>query len=248
MGDEFDLYQWERVVLAARLGPSTKIVAFALRTHADPDGTRVRPSLARLAVLTELSYSTVKRARAELVRAGLIELYKRGNRRARKADEYRLILAEDVLDRVEWMTPTQIDDAAAEITSARAEAESARRARKDQGSHDDPEITDQGSPASPTEPDQGSHDDPETGDQGSPADPENPFRAHTRPVSGLTGEPPPTQVTKPHKRPAPTHLPTQPPTARDKCAHGIPIGQRGDGSLACAFCRREARQSIVEAS
>lgn len=260
MAEKFDLYQWERFLLAARLPGSTKLVAFAMRTHADPDGTRVRPGIARLAVLTDLSYATVKRARQQLVKAGLIELAKRGNRRRGGADEYRLVLAEDVLERVEWLSPSQIDAAANEITNARADAEEARRARKvqgsdtdpepdDQGSHDAPKPADQGAPESPGQPDQGSESSPETEDQGSPESRETVIRAHTDPVLGLTGDPLPEPGTTPPNPPAPTHLPTQPQTAREKCRHGIPIGARGDGTLACAFCRREAKQqSIVEVS
>ncbi|WP_043843768.1 helix-turn-helix domain-containing protein [Amycolatopsis taiwanensis] len=248
MSDEFDLFSWERLVMASQLPATTKLVAFVLRTHADPDGTRVKPGLPRLAVLTGLSYETVKRARQELVRAGLLALHKRGNRRRGHGDEYRLIIAEDLLERLQWRTPSEIDAAAAEISTRRAEAEQTRRAKKHQGSADSPETTDQGSESSPENPDQGPETGPENNDQGSPQTSETAIRGHQRPTSGLASDPLPDQVTTPPNRPAPTHLPTQPSTAREKCRHGIPIGARGDGTLACAFCRREAKQSIVEAS
>lgn len=246
--EEFDIFGWERFVLAARLPATTKLVAFTMRTHADPDGTRVKPGLARVAVLTGLSYATVRRARKELLQAGLLALHRRGNRRRGQGDEYRLILAEDVLERVNWLTPTEIDAAADAIASGRAEAESARRARKEQGSHDDPDTGDQGAYVSPQTDDQGSETAPDKGDQGSPGSGEAAIRAHRQPVLGVAGEPLPNQVTKPQNPPPPDHLPAQPPTAREKCSHGIRIGQRGDGKLACALCRREAKQSIVEAS
>ncbi|WP_027934553.1 helix-turn-helix domain-containing protein [Amycolatopsis thermoflava] len=237
--DEFDIFAWERILLAARLPPTTKLVAFTLRTHADPDGTRVRPGLARLCVLTELSYATVRRARRQLVDVGLLALHKRGNRRLGKADEYRLILAEDVLERVEWLNPSQIDEAAEAIAAARAEAEAARRAKK-QGSPSTPKPSDQDSHTTPGNPDQGSEATPDGSDQGSPASGKTAIRAHRKPPSGVASEPPPNQVTKPQNRPAPTHLPAQPQTAREKCPHGIRTGTRGDGTLACALCRREA--------
>ncbi|SMD24193.1 hypothetical protein [Lentzea albidocapillata] len=171
------LFSWERIVLAARFSSSTKLVAFTMRTFADPDGTRVRPTIARLCVLTDLSYATVRRARQELLRAGLLQLAKRGNRRKHEADEYRLILADDIFDRLKWLTPSEINNATQEINEQRQAAEAARRRPKDQGSPVNPET-----------------------DQESAAAPEPPIRAHTRPASGVASEPPPTQLDHPTTR------------------------------------------------
>ncbi|WP_203854778.1 hypothetical protein, partial [Dactylosporangium siamense] len=106
------LRQWTDVIRRARLGRTVKSVALMLATYADNDGTRVFPGIARLAVDCELTYNVVQGALATLRTAGLITVVRRGSRRG-QADEYRLILAADVLDRVEILTPTQVADAAA---------------------------------------------------------------------------------------------------------------------------------------
>ena len=96
---------WVQIVRRARLRSTVKLVALVLATYADKDGRRIFPGVARLAVQSGVSYSTVRAAIAVLRRAGLIELVRRGARKAHRADEYRLILAEDVLERVEVLTP-----------------------------------------------------------------------------------------------------------------------------------------------
>lgn len=164
------LFAWERIVLAAHISSTTKLVAFAMRTFADPDGSRVWPSVARLAVLCDLSYASVRRARQDLIRGGLLELVRRGNRRKGQADEYKIILADDLMDRLKWLTPSEIDVATQKVNEERQAAEAARRRAKNQGSETDPDS-----------------------DQGSDDDPEQRIRAHAQPRSGVASEPPPTQ-------------------------------------------------------
>jgi hypothetical protein len=111
--------EWTDVVRRARLGRTTKAVALLLATYADyQDGTRVRPGVARLVVEAELSYNVVKRAMAELRAAGLIVLV-RPAQAGLSADEYRLALAESLLDRVEVLTPAQVDLAIRDIREAK---------------------------------------------------------------------------------------------------------------------------------
>ncbi|SEC95156.1 hypothetical protein SAMN04489727_5729 [Amycolatopsis tolypomycina] len=234
------LFDWERMVLAARFSSTTKLVAFTLRTFANPDGTRVRPGIARLAVLCELSYASVKRARQELVRVGLLELVRRGNRRKGHTDEYRLIIADDVIERLKWLSPSEIDAAADAITEARQAAEAERlrtaRSKKDQGSQATPDE-DQGSHPAPDEAAAPSIPDPPVpSDQGSADDRDASIRAHTRPGSGLTDDPPPTQVTTPQQRPHPDHLPAQPPDRTYAAAARQRAADRARAVAACALC------------
>ncbi len=112
------LRQWTDVVRRARLGRTVKAVALTLATYADNDGTRVFPGVARLAVDCELTYNVVQSALSTLRAAGLITVVRRGSRRG-QADEYRLILATDILDRVEVLTPTQVADAASKLAERR---------------------------------------------------------------------------------------------------------------------------------
>jgi hypothetical protein len=78
--------------------------------------------VARLVFDCEIGYSTARRAVAELVKAGLLERVRRGNRRRRQSDEYRLILAPDLLDRVDVPSPEearrQIEKINAQVTGS----------------------------------------------------------------------------------------------------------------------------------
>lgn len=109
---------WTDVVRRARLGRTTKAVALMLATYADNDGSRVFPGVARLAVDCELTYNVIQTALKSLRAAGLIEVVRKAVRR-RHADEYRLILADDVLDRIDVLTPAQIADAAEVLATQR---------------------------------------------------------------------------------------------------------------------------------
>src|ERR1051326_2391165 len=98
MADEpLTLRQWTDIVRRARLGRTVKSVALMLATYADADGTRVFPGVARVAVDCELSYNVVKASLGDLRTAGLIALVRRAGR-AGQADEYRLTIAEDLLE------------------------------------------------------------------------------------------------------------------------------------------------------
>ncbi|MGI5238600.1 helix-turn-helix domain-containing protein [Dactylosporangium sp. CA-139066] len=112
------LRQWTDVVRRARLGRTTKAVALTMATYADNDGSRVFPGVARLAVDCELTYNVVQGALRTLRTAGLIEVVRRASRRG-QADEYRLILAANILDRVEVLTPAQVATAAADLAGQR---------------------------------------------------------------------------------------------------------------------------------
>jgi Helix-turn-helix domain len=103
--------EWVNVVRRARLGSSAKLIALVIASYANPDGTHVYPGVARLAVQTELDYRTVRRALGKLRNAGLLQVTKRGARKAGQSDEYRLTLAPDLLDNIAVPTPDEEKEA-----------------------------------------------------------------------------------------------------------------------------------------
>lgn len=77
-----------------------------LASYGNLDGTRIWPGVDRLVLVTCASRSTVLRQLTTLRDAGLIERVRRGDRARGHADEYRLTVPVDVLDRV-WLTPDE---------------------------------------------------------------------------------------------------------------------------------------------
>jgi hypothetical protein len=96
---------WVNVVRRAELGSTVKLVALMIATYADPDGTHVFPGVPRLAVQCDIDYRTARRAMAALREKGFLQVTRRGARRSGKSDEYRLILAADLLERCDVATP-----------------------------------------------------------------------------------------------------------------------------------------------
>lgn len=104
MSDTKFLNSWLSVVRRARLGRTVKAVAFALALYANPDGRKVYPGIARLAVECELGPKVIKTSLKALRDAGLIAVVKAASRPG-ESSEYRLILAEDLLERIDVPTP-----------------------------------------------------------------------------------------------------------------------------------------------
>lgn len=98
------LNEWVSVVRRARLGRTVKAVAYALALYANPDGRKVYPGIARLSVECELGTKVIKQSLKALRDAGLIEVVRPASRPG-ESTEYRLILAEDLLDRIEVPSP-----------------------------------------------------------------------------------------------------------------------------------------------
>lgn len=94
---------WLSVVRRARLGRTTKSVAWVLALRADSDGTRIFPGIARLSVECELSPKVVKEALRALREAGLVAVVRAASV-AGDATEYRLVL-DDVLSHVDVPDP-----------------------------------------------------------------------------------------------------------------------------------------------
>lgn len=111
------VYTWCEIIRRARMNQGTKLVALLLASYANPDGTKIFPGAARLAADSGLDVRTVKRAMGALRSSGLIETAHRGNRRRGQSDVYRLILAEDLLDRLDLRDP---DEYAEDIETHRA--------------------------------------------------------------------------------------------------------------------------------
>lgn len=110
-----DRWEWLDLVRRARLGRTTKLVAVMLALYANEDGSRVFPGTARLAVVCELGYNTVKDHLAVLRDRGWIERVAKAGARGR-ADEYRLTVS----DGEEVPTPGQIDAEIERLRSAKA--------------------------------------------------------------------------------------------------------------------------------
>lgn len=218
------LYAWEGLLLRARVGSNVKLVGWVLRTHGNANGTSVRPSLATLVMETEMSYDVVKRARAVLIKIGLIVLVKRGNRRRGIADEYRLAIPDDFLERAEVLSPAEIREGAIKIKNERRMYDDDRIVRRNQklaeshqGAQVPPDEGDQGAPVPPIPDFQGAVVPPEKDDQGAQESPRTRSTGQGRPlypVSGGTTAPPPSfKADQPPTETNPDHLPADPSLA-----------------------------------
>jgi hypothetical protein len=104
-----DRWTWIDIVRRARLGRTTKGVAYLVATYADTDGTRIFPGVATVAVAAEVDYKTAKKALAELVTKGLLERVATHARVRGGATEYRLVLADDLQEHVEVLSPAEFE-------------------------------------------------------------------------------------------------------------------------------------------
>jgi DNA-binding transcriptional ArsR family regulator len=122
--------EWVSVIRRARIGRTVKLVALTVASYADPDGGSVFPGRIRLAVECEVSESTIRDSLRTLREVGLIEVVRRGNRRRGQADRYRLILAPDLLERVDVLSPDAVREEINARKDARAEREQERAHRR----------------------------------------------------------------------------------------------------------------------
>lgn len=70
-------YEWEKLILRAELDSATKLVALAAATYGNPDGTRVGPSVPRLAAELEWSEKHVQNQLSTLRKLGLLKEVRR---------------------------------------------------------------------------------------------------------------------------------------------------------------------------
>ncbi|GLH97373.1 hypothetical protein [Phytohabitans aurantiacus] len=237
-------------------GATIKAVAARCAAYADADGTRVRPGLARLAVDLELHFGSVKRAVQHLARLGLLRLVRPGARPGH-ADEYRLALPVDLLDRIDVWTPARHRLEVERIRDANRGRYPGRRdptpgqgdllvpegpaeeadllvpegpaALKPAG----PSGTDIGAPAGPCGTDLLVPQGPAThhGPRHNPDQP-NHHRVSTAASASARDDFPqdPSPVAEQAEQ-TPTHCPDHP---------GLAAGRRPDGKPACPLCRRGA--------
>lgn len=120
-------FDWERLVRKCRLGfyegrtkdprrwvrhSTAQQVALVLATYGDLDGTRVRPAVARMALVCELDERTVRAVIGRLRRLNLLELvapHRSPGRRGGpgRAAEYRLTAPDDLMVRVAHLDPDE---------------------------------------------------------------------------------------------------------------------------------------------
>lgn len=116
--DSASVREWTDILRRIRFGRSVQVsekvavssekvlsVARVLATYADSDGSRVYPSVARVAVDAHIDYTTAKRAMSVLRRYGLIRFV----RHRGFVDEYQLAVPEDLMERVQVLSPAQYD-------------------------------------------------------------------------------------------------------------------------------------------
>lgn len=102
-------YEWERIVRRVVMPPPAKLVALALATYGNQDGTSIFPGNERLTAVTCQGEKTVRRALDWLRSGYLIERVREGSRGGRRAyaDEYRLIVPSDLLLRHTLLDPDE---------------------------------------------------------------------------------------------------------------------------------------------
>jgi DNA-binding transcriptional ArsR family regulator len=90
-------FVWERALRSSRLASRTRLVAYAVATYANADGTRARPGVAELAGACALPKSTVRQHLGVLRDSGFVVRVSKGSASGRraKADEYRLTVPVD---------------------------------------------------------------------------------------------------------------------------------------------------------
>lgn len=115
-------FEWEQTVREVAMPPTAKLVAFELATYADRKGENIRPGRKRLARECCISVRTVERQLAWLEDHGLLLMTFNGALAGRRAmaSVYRLVIAEDLPDRVAFVhaSPDTHDEGSAEGSAA----------------------------------------------------------------------------------------------------------------------------------
>jgi hypothetical protein len=122
------LGRWYAVVRRARLADyKKKAVALTVGSYANTDGTSVKCGVARLAADCEMGFSTARRYLAWMREVGLIELVKVGNRKAKRADEYRLTVLPHTEKAINALDEAEYHDLVDGMKATNRTGEKARR-------------------------------------------------------------------------------------------------------------------------
>lgn len=103
-------YEWETVVRRLALPRGVKLVAALMAQYGNPDGREVRPGRLLLAEESGYGLKQVDRHLKTLRDLGLLVRVRKGSAHGRRAlaDEYRLAIPEDILDRVDLVKPINV--------------------------------------------------------------------------------------------------------------------------------------------
>ncbi|GAA1596709.1 hypothetical protein [Actinoplanes couchii] len=249
--------EWTDILARIRFGTVTvagknysaariKLVAHRLANYADSDGTRIHPGIARLAVDLEIEYRTARDAVALLRRLGLIHLVRRATARGR-ADEYRLTLPLDLLDRddLDVWTPDRHILQTQQLRDRHCGA--SRTVRRPQDPTPPPP------PASATPGPQDPTTTPGTDDGATSPGTSEPVPAGSS-RTATHGPHAPTTYQDHNTTPTDHNTPgvsatltTAPePAPPQRCEHGLSTALRPDGQITCTICRvLERRTTIV---
>jgi DNA-binding transcriptional ArsR family regulator len=234
------LGQWNAMVRRARLTDRQKLAALVISSYANTSGTGIHCGAARFAVDIGASYSTARRYLAWLRDVGLIELVRAGSSKAKRADEYRLILGPDLLERIEVLDPARYKALSQDIREANKDGQKVRKERAKAVHERSAKVS--------------AHD-------GEDGDYERSARVSAQDAmsaqTGLherspMGEPPPVTQHLPKEVHAPSNTgdgvdrtelalrgpsDSKPTISPTRCSHGLSRAARADGRPACALCR-----------
>ncbi|MFC4071929.1 hypothetical protein [Actinoplanes subglobosus] len=212
-----------------------KLIAHRLANYADNDGTRIHPGIARLAVDLEIEYRTVRDTLSLLRRLGLLQLVHPATGR-RNADEYRLTLPTDLLDRddLEVWTPTRH---ATQTQKIRDTHRGTPRTTHCTQSPQTPARTRAGT-ATPGPQDPAPMPEPPRAARSSRTTKSSDAGSSRTTMQGPHA---PTTYqdhnTTPTNQPTPKVCATVTVSRATRCVHGLTADRRGDGRPACALCR-----------
>lgn len=241
--------EWTDVVRRARLGKTTKYIAFVVASYADfADGSRVFPGVATLAHAAEVNYKTVQKGVSELLAAGLIEVVRAHSGTRERGTEYRLALGEQLLDRVRVESPAEFRLAAERLGAARRRGRSTAHGE----GRTQPQVQPTGRAVlaeiepevQPTGRGELGEVQPTPRPQYNPPGGRIPTQDQDTTTTRHSDSDLRTAVTAPGARDREqdqisTSSPG-PPALPERCAHGLKARTRADGSSSCALCRKGA--------
>jgi len=217
-------------------GTMIKAVGGRLAEYGSPDGTEVRPGIARIAVDLESSHTTVRNAIKVLERVGLLRLVSPGTRR--RAALYRLIIGAELIESVELWSPArhalEVKHVADQYRGHTSNADSTGVSDEDETptpqesalSPDDHQNADSSGVGNSRNADSSGSETPTPQES---ATSHRPLSNYDQPTEGNLR----TDPAAPRARADPT--PIRPP----RCPkHGLAAGYRPDGQPRCPICRR----------